>query len=67
MVKNAQRGQRHNIVSYWDHDVDKSTSYMANMKGIQIHDPKVKARIVDLEHTSLAAAAAIPDVTTMHN
>lgn len=61
-------GQDFNITGYWEKEPHgKETTYEATNKGLPIKSPAYKAKIIDLEHTSLMNGGAIPDPLTVTN
>ncbi len=52
------RGQPYKILDFVELKVPKKTFYQDTMHG---KHPEVKAKIIDLEHTSCGIGGAIPD------
>ena len=61
------RGQNFNITGYWEKVPEAKTStYAETIQGKSLKSPIYKAKIIDLEHTSLGmSGGAIPDPMTM--
>jgi hypothetical protein len=61
------RGQNYNITGYWNKVPDQKISTYANtIQGKSLKSPIYKAKIIDLEHTSLGGSGgAMPDPQTM--
>lgn len=61
------RGQNFNITGYWNKVPEEKISTYANtIQGKSLKSPIYKAKIIDLEHTSLGmSGGAIPDPMTM--
>jgi hypothetical protein len=60
------RGQNFNITGYWNKVPEAKTStYADTNKGKSLKSPIYKAKIIDLEHTSLMNGGAMPDPLTM--
>lgn len=59
------RGQNFNITGYWHKTPGEKISTYADTNKGQSPSPLYKAKIIDLEHTSLMNGGAIPDPLTM--